>query len=71
MDKIIRMRPTADVAGAEYLAKAMAKWPAAIQQRVSDRYPRTGATAVTAGIEYRAAASQYRWLGLLTPRCAR
>jgi hypothetical protein len=33
MKSIERIRPTADVAGAEYLAKAMAKWPDAIQQR--------------------------------------
>lgn len=71
MKEVGQMRPTADVAGAEYLAKAMAKWPAAIQQRASVRSPRTGATALTAGIEYRAAASQYRWFGLLTSRCAR
>jgi hypothetical protein len=70
MDKIIRMRPTADVAGAEYLAKAMAKWPAAIQHRTPRRGTRAQPTAVTAGIEHRASVRQHRWPELLTWRCA-
>jgi hypothetical protein len=60
MDKIIRMHPTADVAGAEYLAKAMKKWPAAIQRREPRRDAHARLTAVTAGIEHRAAASQQK-----------
>lgn len=66
MKKFAPLRPTAEVAGAEFLATAVAKWPAPIQHRGPARYARSGATALTAGIEYRAMAGQYGRSRLVT-----
>lgn len=66
MKKLLETRPTAAVAGAEYLAKVMAKWPAFGGRRTGGPAANPLPTAVTEGIERRASASQSRWAGLLT-----
>ena len=66
MNQFLQTHPTAEVAGAEYLAKTMAKWPAFTQQRRPVPATRSTPTAVVAGIEYRANSSGQRRPGLLT-----
>ena len=71
MNQFLAIRPTAEVAGAEYLAKALVQWPA-IDKRHKRRPATNGAgpSAVDAGIEYRTKTSQRRWPELLSWRGA-
>ncbi len=66
MNQFLQTHPTAEVAGAEYLAKAMAKWPAFTRQRRLGFANEPAPTAVVSGIESRADSSKQQWLGLLT-----
>lgn len=66
MNQFLESHPTADVAGAELLARALAKWSAFTRQRSPGPATESAPTAVVAGIEYRADSRKQQWLGLLT-----
>ena len=71
MKQFLETRPTAEVAGVEYLAKAMVQWPAFAEGHTCrPTTTRPPSSAVDAGIEYRAKASLRQWPELLTWRCA-
>ena len=68
MKQFLRARPTAEVAGVEYLARAMTKWPSFAELQTSGPAENPQATANAPIFEHRVKVGQHQWMGLLTWR---